>query len=319
MHEKDLKFLGKRVVIILGPTASGKSRLTLEMAQSTDGHIINADSQQLFRDLPILTAQPTPAERAVCPHSLYGILESQTRLNAWGWAEQVMQIIRQNARTPIFLVGGTGFYITALLKGLSPIPPVSEDIVRDIEDWIVHNGITALHNRLLQQDKETAQRLNPKDHQRLVRALSVLEATGMPLSAWHKKPRILLTQGCTFLCVALLPKNREQLYHRINQRFQEMVSQGALEEVQQLRELKGYKNFPAYQAIGVKSLDTYLDGLTSLEVAINQSQLETRHYAKRQITWLRHQTSPQMVIDPWEESLETVKQDVITWILHSGI
>src|SRR5882762_4061830 len=221
-----------KAVLIAGPTASGKSALALELAQKTGGVIINADSMQVYRDLRVITARPTPEEEAKVPHRLYGHVDAAVNFSAGHWvadAATALAEVRAQNRLPIF-VGGSGLYFKALTRGLSAVPPISPAIREGVRSRLERDGAEALHAELSQRDRATAERLKPRDRTRIARALEVVEATGRSLTDWHREGLLpLLPQG-QFRALFLAP-DRDQLYAQIDARYDAMLAAGALEEV----------------------------------------------------------------------------------------
>jgi len=279
-----------KAVLIAGPTASGKSALALELAQKTGGVIINADSMQVYRDLRVITARPTPEEEAKVPHRLYGHVDAAVNFSAGHWvadAAAVLAEVRTQNRLPIF-VGGSGLYFKALTRGLSAVPPIPPAIREGVRARLERDGIEALHAELRQRDPDTAERLKPRDRTRIARALEVVEATGRSLTDWHREGLPpLLPQGQS--SALFLAPDRDQLYARIDARFDAMLNAGALEEVAALAARHLDPLLPAMKAHGVPALLGHLRGETALAEAAAIGRANTRHYAKRQFTWFRHQ------------------------------
>src|SRR6195256_2581327 len=279
-----------KAVLIAGPTASGKSALALQLAQMRDAVIINADSMQVYRDLRIITARPTPKEEAAVPHRLYGHVDAAVNFSAGGWvadAAVALAEVRAQNRMPIF-VGGSGLYFKALTRGLSAVPPIPPEIRQGARARLERDGVEALHAELAQRDPATAERLKPRDRTRIARALEVVEATGRSLTDWHREGLPpLLPQG-TFNAL-FLAADRDQLYARIDARFDAMLSAGALEEVAVLAARHLDPLLPAMKAHGVPALLRHLKGEITLEEAAAIGRGDPRHYAKRQFTWFRHQ------------------------------
>jgi tRNA dimethylallyltransferase len=277
-------------VLIAGPTASGKSALALELAQKVSGVVINADSMQVYRDLRIITARPTPQEEARVPHRLYGHVDASVNFSAGAWVADAAGILaeaRGQNRLAVF-VGGTGLYFKALTRGLSAVPPIATEIRENVRARLERDGVEALHAELARRDPASAERLKPRDRTRIARALEVVEATGRSLTDWHREGLPpLLPQG-QFRALFLEPE-RDQLYARIDARFDAMLKAGALEEVAQLAERKLDPLLPAMKAHGVPALIRHLQGEITLEQAAAIGRADTRHYAKRQFTWFRHQ------------------------------
>ena len=279
-----------RAVLIAGPTASGKSALALDLAAACGGTVINTDSMQVYRDLRVLTARPTPAEEARVPHRLYGHADAAVNYSAGMWvadAAAVLAEARAAGRLPIF-VGGTGLYFKALTRGLSAVPPIAAAVRDDVRARLDRDGPEALHRELERRDPVMAERLKPRDRVRIARALEVVEATGRSLADWHRDGLPPLLPPAATVAVFLAPE-REVLYARINARFEAMLEQGALAEVAALAARGLDPLLPAMKAHGVPALIRHLRGEISREAAITIGQTDTRHYAKRQFTWFRHQ------------------------------
>ena len=277
-------------MLIAGPTASGKSALALELAQKARGVIINTDSMQVYRDLRIITARPTMQEEGLVPHRLYGHVDAAVNFSAGAWvadAAKVLAEVRAQQRLPIF-IGGSGLYLKALTRGLSAVPPIPSEIRDAVRSRLERDGVEALHAELAQRDPVSAERLKPRDRTRIARALEVVEATGRTLPDWHRDGLPpLLPQG-EFNALFLAP-DRDQLYARIDARFDAMLDAGALEEVEALALRKLDPLLPAMKAHGVPALVRYLNGEITREQASDIGRADTRHYAKRQFTWFRHQ------------------------------
>lgn len=274
--------------MIAGPTASGKSKLAIEMAIRFNGVIINADSMQLYKDLSVITARPSDADMALAPHRLYGVLDGNIRASVAMWLEMAdieMNEAWKAGKTPI-IIGGTGMYLNAGLSGLASIPEVplaihdaSVALHKDI-------GGTAYRQALAEFDPETAQRLFDGDTQRLVRAMGVFKATGRPISAWQTDPHKGAFKG-NVTTVKLLP-DRNLLYQRINDRFDMMIEAGTFDEVKRLIGRNLDPGLPIMKALGVRQISAYLRGDMGKADAIHQAKQDSRHYAKRQMTWLRN-------------------------------
>ena len=277
-------------MLIAGPTASGKSALALELAQKTGGVVINADSMQVYRDLRIITARPTPAEEACVPHRLYGHVDASVNFSAGAWvgdATEALAEARAQNRLPIF-VGGSGLYFKALTSGLSAVPPIPAGVRDSVRARLESQGVEALHAELAVRDPVSAERLKPRDRTRIARALEVVEATGRPLPDWHREGLPPLLSPGTFRALFLTPE-REQLYARIDARFEAMLAGGALDEVAALASRNLDPLLPAMKAHGVPALIRHIRGEITREAAAETGRADTRHYAKRQFTWFRHQ------------------------------
>lgn len=275
-------------ILIAGPTASGKSALALEMAEQHGGAIINADSMQVYRELRILTARPTPDEEARVPHRLFGHVSVQDAYSVGRWLEDVADALAWCAsagRRPV-IVGGTGLYFKALLEGLAPIPPVAPEIRAH---WRREAGVrtaSELHGVLAGRDPEMAARLDPGDTQRIVRALEVIESTGLSLAEWQRRPGTpLIREPDAERYVIRRP--RAEVRRRVDARFDAMMAQGALDEARAVAALGLDPELPAARAHGLRPLVAHLRGEMDLPVAVEAGKLETRQYVKRQEIWLR--------------------------------
>jgi tRNA dimethylallyltransferase len=275
------------VVLIAGPTASGKSRLALELATRLGATILNVDSMQVYRELSVLTARPSAAEEGAVPHRLYGHVSARTRYSAGRFQEDAATAIaesRREGRAAIF-VGGTGLYFDVLEKGLSPIPPVPAEIRDATRARFETVGRDAFFAELKERDPETASRLRISDTQRILRAMDVLESSGRSLSQWQKMAGKPVLEGLRTQRFVLAPA-RDILAERIDRRFETMVRLGALEEARALDGLD--PALPAARALGLPQLQRHLAGQLTLQQAIEEAQLATKHYAKRQTTWFRN-------------------------------
>jgi tRNA dimethylallyltransferase len=279
-----------KAILIAGPTASGKSALALELAQATGGVIINTDSMQVYRDLRVITARPTIEEEARVPHRLYGHVDAAINFSAGSWvadAATVLADVRAQNRLPIF-AGGSGLYFKALTRGLSAVPPIAPEIRDSVRARLERDGVEALHAELAQRDPASAERLKPRDRTRVARALEVVEATGRSLTDWHRDGLPPLLPPGQFVAL-YLAADRDALYARIDARFEAMLESGALDEVAALAARRLDPLLPAMKAHGVPALIRHLKGEISREEAAAIGRADTRHYAKRQFTWFRHQ------------------------------
>src|ERR1700704_5786204 len=269
-----------KAVLIAGPTASGKSALALQLAQMRDAVIINADSMQVYRDLRIITARPTPKEEAAVPHRLYGHVDAAVNFSAGGWVADVARVlaeVRGQNRLPIF-VGGSGLYFKALTRGLSAVPPIPPEIREDVRARLERDGAEVLHAELARHDPVAAERLKPRDRTRIARALEVVEATGRSLSDWHRDGLPPLLPMGQFRALFLDP-DRDLLYARIDARFDAMRKAGALEEVASLAARRLDPLLPAMKAHGVPALVRHLKGEITRDAAAVIGRAATRHYA----------------------------------------
>jgi len=277
-------------VLIAGPTASGKSALALALAEAGCGTVINTDSMQVYRDLRVITARPTDDEEARVPHRLYGHRDAAVNCSVGTWLDDAAATLseaRAQNRLPIF-VGGTGLYFKALLRGLSAVPPVPAEVRDAVREKLARDGIEALHAELARRDPVMGERLKPRDRARVPRALEVIEATGRSISDWHAHGQPPLLSPANVTAIFLAPE-RAELYARIDRRFATMLERGAIEEVAQLAKRDLDPILPAMKAHGVPALMRHLKGEMSLTQAATIGATDTRHYAKRQFTWFRHQ------------------------------
>jgi tRNA dimethylallyltransferase len=309
-EELALAALDDRAVLIAGPTASGKSALALALARETGGTIVNADSMQVYRDLRILTARPSPEEEGQAPHRLYGHVDGAVNFSVGRYLEDAARLIgdARAAGEKLIFVGGTGLYFKALLEGLSHIPPVPEAIREGVRAESEARPTSDLHARLAARDPDTAQGIDLRDRLRVLRALEVLAATGQPLSAFRGQKQPGPLSGADPLKIFLGP-DRAILRERIDRRFEAMVDQGALEEVRALGLRKLDPALPIMRAHGVPALLAHVRGEMTLDEAISVGQADTRRYAKRQFTWFRHQMPGWTWLDPADsEAVQTVLQ-----------
>jgi tRNA dimethylallyltransferase len=273
-------------LILTGPTASGKSALALELAERLNAEIVAVDSMTLYRGMDIGTAKPSLADRARVPHHLIDVLEPWESASVAWWLDQATAAVKdiESRGKLALLVGGTPFYLKALLCGLFPSPPADEELRRKLES----EGSEVLHGRLAGVDPVSARRLHPNDVRRVVRALEVWHLTGRPLSEWQQqswwggeKPRFGPGQ-CLVIDVP-----REVLGERINRRVEQMFAQGWIDEVQRLRDLPRPLSKEASQALGYREIREHLEGFRTLRETIAEVQLRSRQFAKRQLTWFR--------------------------------
>lgn len=274
-------------IVIAGPTASGKSAVAMELAEARNGVVINADSMQVYREMRLLTARPSAADEARVPHRLYGHVGLTEPYSVAQWLAEVAAVIegvRAVGRLPI-IVGGTGLYLMALLDGLSPVPEIAGDVRAKWRAAGKEWPAEALFEELRGRDELTAGQLRASDTQRVVRALEVIEATGRPLAEWQKiKGKPVITRESAELLVVTRP--REALYDRSSRRFDEMLRAGALEEAGAVRAMQLPDGLPGLRALGLRPLIAHLDGQAAIEVAIDEAKRDTRHYIRRQCTWI---------------------------------
>ncbi|HSV21941.1 MAG TPA: tRNA (adenosine(37)-N6)-dimethylallyltransferase MiaA [Xanthobacteraceae bacterium] len=289
----------KVAVLIAGPTASGKSALALAVAERIGGIVVNTDSMQVYGDLAIITARPGGAELARVPHLLYGHVDAAENYSVGrflGDAAAALEAARAERRIPIF-TGGSGLYFKALTAGLAAIPPVPPEIRATVRSRLEASGPVALHAELSRRDPVMAARLRPADRTRIARALEVVEATGRSIVDWQQKgmPPLL---DITRIAKIFLAPDRAALFGRIDTRFDAMLSAGALDEVRALAARRLDPLLPAMKAHGVPWLIRHLGGEISLAAAATEAKKDTRHYAKRQFTWFRHQLADWPRVDP---------------------
>lgn len=275
-------------ILIAGPTASGKSALALVLSEEISGTVINADSMQVYRELSVLTARPTEADERRVPHRLYGHVAADEAYSAARFAAEAAAEIahaQEAGRVPI-IVGGTGLYFRALTEGLSPIPQVPDGVRAYWRERAREIGPAELHALLGERDPAMAAKLRPTDPQRIVRALEVLEATGVSLARWQQQPGepvVRVSEGRAFV----VAPEREAMRARCDSRFDAMMAGGALDEVRALMQCGLSPDLPVMRALGVRPLAEALAGRSTPAAAGETAKAETRSYAKRQLTWLR--------------------------------
>jgi tRNA dimethylallyltransferase len=283
----------RNAILIAGPTASGKSRLALELAERHGGSIVNADSMQVYSVLNVLTARPSAEEMRRAPHLLYGHVHPGVAYSTGAWLRDVISLIDSGKLSdvcPIF-VGGTGLYFRALEEGISEMPDIPKPIRERWRYELAEKGADKLHRILMRWDPLVAMTLRAGDGQRIVRALEVLEASGRSIRQWQAergKP-LIDRESARFI---VIEPDRAELVARIERRFDGMIEAGALEEVKALVALKLDPQLPAMKAIGVRELQAAMSGEISMAEVIERAKIATRQYAKRQSTWFRHQLGP---------------------------
>lgn len=277
-------------ILITGPTASGKSAKALTLAREYDGVVINADSMQVYDTLRVITARPSEKEMQGVQHALYGHVPASLHYSTGDWLREVRDVLAglsQQGRLPI-IIGGTGLYFKALTGGLSDMPAIPAELRENLRQRAQQEGAASLHAELVRRDPQLAARLSPTDAQRIIRALEVLEVTGQSISVLQEKPGPTIVDPARARKMIVLPE-RALLHQRINRRFETMMEEGAVEEVEALLALNLPPDLPAMKAIGVSQIAAMLRGEISRAEAIEQASAATRQYAKRQMTWFRNQ------------------------------
>jgi tRNA dimethylallyltransferase len=304
------------VIVIGGPTASGKSALALALAREMGGSVINADSMQLYDALPILTAQPSAADKALAPHLLYGVLPAEQVGSAQLWRQMALDAIGQSrgaGRLPI-VVGGTGLYLRALMQGLSPMPDIPDEVRQRVRALWEEQGPQAVRRLLEQRDPLIAARLKPGDKQRQLRALEVVEATGRQLSEWQQAEGA--PPDFRFLALVLQP-DREVLRKAIAARLEAMLANGALEEVRALLARQVPADRPILRALGMPELVQHVQGKITLDQALSAAVTASRQYAKRQDTWFKHQFIADYALK--SQFSEKFLPEILSFIRQTGL
>jgi tRNA dimethylallyltransferase len=304
----------KPVVIIAGPTASGKSALAMDLAESFNGVVINADSMQVYAELNLLTARPSADDEARAPHKLFGMMPAAEICSVGRWvtlAEAEIESASASGLLPL-IVGGTGMYIKSLRDGLAAVPEVPDDINAEVRALYIELGGEAFREQLATLDPDAAERLPAGDSQRLTRAMAVVRATGMTLDAWQAQQPPAPALAARYFTISVLPE-REDLYAACDARFDTMLSAGALAEVEAFLALGFDASLPAMKAVGVPELARHLSGDISLEEAGEVAKQATRNFAKRQLTWMRNQVTADYVVEGFygpahrEKTVEAVR------------
>jgi tRNA dimethylallyltransferase len=287
------------IILIAGPTASGKSALALQLAEKLRGVVVNADSMQVYRDLRIITARPTAKEEALVPHRLYGRVDAAENYSVGRWRTEAAATIETTKRygRAAIVVGGTGLYFNALTRGLAAVPAIPAEIRDGVRARLESEGINALHMELMQRDPAAAARLMPGDRTRITRALEVVLGTGRSLVEWQEEGNAAGLDAARAAKIFLMP-DRDELMHRIDTRFDAMMAAGALDEVRALAGRNLPPDLPAMKAHGVPWLVRHLGGEISLEEAVEGAKRDTRQYTKRQATWFRNQLPEFVWVEP---------------------
>ena len=303
-----------KVIIVAGPTASGKSQLAIDLALVLNGVVINADSMQVYKDMPIVSAVPSAEDRAKVEHRLYEIYDPSFRGNVVDWLNRAIAEIRdvwEKGKTPV-VVGGTGLYLENLIKGTTPVPATPEDIRQKVQKMIDTEGVSFVHQKLSEVDPKSGQKIAPNDVSRIKRAYEVFLHTGEPMSAWQKKPLIQNLPEAKFFVIKICP-SVEELDRLSFARFDQMVQTGVIDEIQKLYKRKLDPSLPAMKALGVPELIEYMRGKTNVYLAVQNAKLHTRQYAKRQRTWFKNRLTADFVLSKCykghfpEEVLELLK------------
>ena len=290
--EFDIRSLMKKVIIVAGPTASGKTKYTINLARSSGGEIINCDSLQVYKDLKTLTARPNEEEMSSGPHKLFGYLDAHEKITAVEWAKMAAIAVEealQDGRLPI-IVGGTGLYINTLINGISPMPEVQPETRAKVAT-MAFEDYEGLCEKLYRVDSKIAELVTMDKHRQIQRAYEVFLETGKSILEFYNKPRISFIDNVRYE-YQVMSIGKTELHARITERFMRMLATGAIEEVQAFLTKIGSGNmedFPVLKAIGAKEIIRYLHGVCSLHEATASALINSRRYAKRQMTWLRTQ------------------------------
>jgi tRNA dimethylallyltransferase len=293
----------KPIIIIFGPTASGKSSLAIDLAQAFNGTVINADSMQVYKELRILTARPSSKDMALVPHRLFGDLLSESPCSVGQWLGLATDEIKNtwSDNRLAIVAGGTGMYVKALREGLAAVPKIPAIINAEVRSLYKKIGGDAFLEQLSIVDPKASKAIPANDSQRLTRALAVVRATGITLDVWQAGQAIGPSLPARFFVITILP-DRKALYIACEERFDAMLDAGALIEVENLLSLGLDPLMPAMKAVGVSELSRYLTGEINLENAVVSAKKATRNLAKRQLTWLRNQVSSDYVINGFYNS-----------------
>ena len=305
-----------KVIVIAGPTASGKSALAIDVAKFVNGVVINCDSMQVYKHTPIISACPDENDKNTVEHRLFEIYEPSVKGNVVDWLNLAVKEIHsvwEENKIPV-VVGGTGLYIDNLINGTTPIPETPSEIRAKISGLQKENGSVFLHQMLENIDSESASRISVNDVTRLSRALEVFEHTKIPLSVWHSKPMIKKLPAAEFFVIKICPSAKE-LDDRCYLRFDKMIQAGALEEIKFLNGLDLDENLPAMKALGVPELMEYVNGKCTLAEAVDNAKLHTRQYAKRQRTWFKNKLKANLELpNCYQGDFETIKVGMQSFI-----
>jgi tRNA dimethylallyltransferase len=289
-HKVNKETILPKIIVILGATTSGKTAYAIDLAHKIGGEIINADSMQVYKEIPVLTAQPTEEEKSGIIHHLFGCISCLEKFDVKNWIDSVAPLIKQirlEGKHPI-LVGGTGMYIKSLVEGIAEVPEIDNSLRESLKLLPTET----LYQKLVERDFDISQKLKPGDRQRIIRALEVILSTGISLSKWQEKSTSKFFNREEFDLI-WLRRTREELYLRIDSRFKSMLKDGALLEASKLID----KRHLLPKAHGLPELISFLLGNITLAEATKLAQQHTRNYAKRQLTWFRHQIDFDRAID----------------------
>ena len=304
------------VVVIAGPTASGKSSLAIDLAKNVNGVVINCDAMQIYKDIPIIAATPSINDKKMVEHRLYEIYDCSKRGNVVEWLDLCVREIKdlwKNNMVPI-VVGGTGMYIDALINGVTPIPEVDECVRQEVQSLFKEKGLGFLYNYLTSIDAEMVQRLSENDKTRITRAVEIYKATGKKLSDWYKVPMIKKIPEAKFLVVKIVP-DLDDIEKRCKIRLDKMVNElGVLKEIELLVRKNLSADLPAMKALGVPELRKFVDGELSLNEALDLAKLHTRQYAKRQRTWLKNKLVADITFDKAYDGQDNYLQQIVNTI-----
>ena len=290
----DLSFYETPIIVISGPTGIGKSNLAISLAKKINGVIINADSMQIYKELKIISSQPSDRDRRIISHELYSIRSIHQNFSVMDWLELVEEklgVIFYKNKIPI-IVGGTGLYIKSAINGISKIPKVDKVVFENCSKLLEKIGTSEFKKLVEEVDKDFT--IKNIDKQRLIRAYSVYLQTGKTISEWYKNSKIKKIYN-TFFSI-LLEQEREKNYKNCENRFEEFINKGAIEEVKFLKDKNFDRSLPGFKCLGVNWILKYLEKEVSLKDAIAFSKRDTRRYVKRQLTWFRHNFNPDLIL-----------------------
>jgi tRNA dimethylallyltransferase len=302
-------FMGEKLVVLIGPTAVGKTKMSIELAKRLNGEIISGDSMQIYKGMDIGTAKIKPEEMEGIPHHLIDIKEPEESFSVAEFQQKVRPLITEitkRGKLPM-IVGGTGLYIQSVIYDYQFSEAPSDESYRySLEQFAAKHGVHALHEKLQEIDPQSAERIHPNNVRRVIRAMEIFHCTGKTMTEWQKQQTPDLVYDVALVGLMM---DREQLYQRINERVDQMMAEGLLNEVKSLYD-RGIRDCQSIQAIGYKEIYEYLDGCITLEEAIEQLKQNSRRYAKRQLTWFRNKM-PVQWFDMTDLSSFSVKVDEI--------